>query len=72
MVALVLLLLFGALRYDNFLGTFNMLTVLRYNSMFALTAPGHVLRHHDRRHRSVGRHHGGLASVVSAMLSPMG
>lgn len=39
-VALVLLLLFGALRYDNFLGAFNVLTFLRYNSMFALVSLG--------------------------------
>ena len=40
LVALALLLLFGWLRYDNFLGLFNISTVLRYNSMFALVALG--------------------------------
>jgi ribose transport system permease protein len=39
-VALVALILFGAFRYDNFLGAFNVLTVLRYNAMFALVALG--------------------------------
>ena len=39
-VALLLLVLFGALRYDNFLGSYNVLTVLRYNAMFALVALG--------------------------------
>ena len=39
-IALVLLLLFGALRYDHFLGAYNVLSVLRYNSMFALTSLG--------------------------------
>ena len=40
LIALVLLILFGALRYDHFLGAFNVLSVLRYNSMFALTGLG--------------------------------
>jgi ribose transport system permease protein len=40
MIALVLLILFGALRYDHFLGAYNVLSVLRYNSMFALTSLG--------------------------------
>jgi galactofuranose transport system permease protein len=39
-IALALLLLFGWLRYDNFLGAFNVASVLRYNSMFALVALG--------------------------------
>ncbi len=39
-LALALVILFGWLRYDNFLGTFNILSVLRYNSMFALVALG--------------------------------
>jgi len=39
-LALVALIVFGALRYDNFLGAYNVLTVLRYNSMFALVALG--------------------------------
>ena len=40
LIALALLILFGALRYDHFLGAFNVLSVLRYNSMFALIALG--------------------------------
>jgi len=40
LIALVLLILFGAWRYDNFLGSFNILSFLRYNSMFALIAFG--------------------------------
>ena len=39
-LGLVLLILFGWLRYDYFLGAFNVLSVLRYNSMFALIALG--------------------------------
>jgi ribose transport system permease protein len=39
-LALIALILFGALRYENFLGAFNVLTVLRYNAMFALVALG--------------------------------
>lgn len=37
---LILLTLLGAWRYDGFLGTYNVQTVLRYNSMFALVALG--------------------------------
>ena len=39
-VALIALTAFGALRYDRFLSAFNMLTFLRYNSMFALVGLG--------------------------------
>ncbi|QYO75154.1 ABC transporter permease [Devosia salina] len=39
-VALVLLIAFGWWRYENFLGMFNVMSVLRYNSMFALVALG--------------------------------
>lgn len=38
--ALVLLTAFGALRYDRFLSAYNVLTFLRYNSMFALVGLG--------------------------------
>ena len=38
--ALALLVLFGAARYDYFLGAFNVLSFLRYNSMFALVSLG--------------------------------
>ena len=41
--ALALLILFGVLRYDRFLSLYNVTSVLRYNSMFALVALGSVL-----------------------------
>ena len=40
LIALAALILFGALRYEHFLGAYNVLSVLRYNSMFALTSLG--------------------------------
>ncbi len=39
-VALVALLLIGALRYDRFLSSFNVLSFLGYNSMFGLVSLG--------------------------------
>ncbi len=39
-VALAAVILFGWLRYDNFLGLFNVMSVLRYNAMFALISLG--------------------------------
>jgi len=39
-LALTALILFGALRYDGFVSAFNILTFLKYNSMFALIALG--------------------------------
>jgi galactofuranose transport system permease protein len=39
-IALVALVAFGWFRYDNFLGSFNITSVLRYNSMFALVSLG--------------------------------
>jgi galactofuranose transport system permease protein len=38
--ALVVLIAFGWARYDNFLSEYNILSFLRYNSMFALIALG--------------------------------
>jgi ribose transport system permease protein len=71
-IALVLLIVFGALRYDNFLGLFNILTVLRYNSMFALTGLGMCfVIMTGGIDLSVGAV-AALASVVSALLSPIG
>src|SRR5260221_5819938 len=72
LIALLLLILFGAFRYEHFLGLFNVLTVLRYNSMFALVAlvmcfvimSGGI-------DLSVGTC-AALGSVVSALLSPYG
>jgi galactofuranose transport system permease protein len=40
LIALTVLILFGWWRYENFLGAFNVTTVVRYNSMFALIALG--------------------------------
>ncbi len=72
LIALFLLILFGALRYDHFLGAFNVLSVLRYNSMFALTGLGMCFVIMTAGiDLSVGTT-AALASVVSAMLSPMG
>ena len=39
-LALVLILIFAGLRYPNFLGSYNILTVLQYNSMFCLMSIG--------------------------------
>ncbi len=72
LIALFLLILFGALRYDHFLGAFNVLSVLRYNSMFALTGLGMCFVIMTAGiDLSVGTT-AALASVVSAMLSPLG
>ncbi|MCB5176343.1 MULTISPECIES: ABC transporter permease [Microvirga] len=72
LLALLALLLFGWLRYENFLGSFNILTVLRYNSMFALVALGMcfviITGGIDL---SVGST-AALGSVVAALLSPYG
>jgi galactofuranose transport system permease protein len=72
LIALLLLVLFGALRYENFLGAFNVLTVLRYNSMFALVALGMCfVIMSGGIDLSVGTC-AALGSVVSALLSPYG
>ena len=72
LVALLLLILFGAIRYDNFVGSYNVLSVLRYNSMFALVALGMcfviMTGGIDLSVGSVAA----MASVVSAILSPQG
>ena len=71
-IALVLLILFGALRYDHFLGAYNVLSVLRYNSMFALTSLGMCfVIMGGGIDLSVGTT-AAFASVVSALLSPYG
>ncbi|MDB5362022.1 MAG: sugar transporter permease [Rhodospirillales bacterium] len=71
-VALVLLILFGAWRYDDFLGLYNVMSVLRYNSMFALVAlgMGFVIMT-GGIDLSVGAT-AALASVVSAGVSDVG
>jgi ribose transport system permease protein len=69
---LIILTLLGAWRYDGFLGTYNVQTVLRYNSMFALVALGMcfviMTGGIDLSVGSVAA----LASVVAAHLSPFG
>ncbi len=72
LVALVLLLLFGTLRYDNFLSTYNISTLLRYNSMFGLIALGMtfviITGGIDLSVGAVAA----LGSVVAALVSPAG
>ena len=71
-IALVLLIVFGALRYDHFLGAFNVLSVLRYNSMFALISLGQCFAIMGAGiDLSVGTT-AAFASVVSALLSSYG
>src|SRR5271165_3521411 len=72
MIALIILIVFGALRYDHFLGAYNVLSVLRYNSMFALTSlgMGFVIMTAGID-LSVGTT-AAFARVVSALLSPYG
>lgn len=72
LVALLLLILFGALRYENFLGAYNVLSVLRYNSMFALIALGMCfVIMTGGIDLSVGST-AALGSVVAALFSPYG
>ena len=72
LMALLILLAFGAWRYEGFLGSYNVLTVLRYNSMFALVSLGmcYVIMTGgiDLSVGSVAA----LSSVVAALLSPYG
>ena len=71
-LVLFLLTLFGAWRYDGFLSAYNVQTVLRYNSMFALVALGMCfVIMTGGIDLSVGTV-AALASVVSAHLSPYG
>jgi galactofuranose transport system permease protein len=71
-IALVALIVFGTLRYDHFLGAYNVLSVLRYNSMFALTSLGMCFVIMTAGiDLSVGTT-AACASVVSALLSPYG
>ncbi|HLM41156.1 MAG TPA: ABC transporter permease [Microvirga sp.] len=72
LLALVALVVFGWMRYENFLGSFNVLSVLRYNSMFALIALGMCLVIMTGGiDLSVGST-AALGSVVAALLSPYG
>ena len=70
--ALALLILFGAARYDYFLGAFNVLSFLRYNSMFALVSLGMAfVIMSGGIDLSVGAV-AALASVASALASGLG
>jgi ribose/xylose/arabinose/galactoside ABC-type transport system permease subunit len=72
LIALVALIFFGWLRYDNFLGLFNITSVLRYQSMFALVALGMCF---VIMTGGIDLSVGGTAafgSVVAAMASPYG
>jgi ribose transport system permease protein len=72
LIALGALILFGWLRYEHFLGLFNISTVLRYNSMFALVALGMCfVIMTGGIDLSVGAT-AAFGSVVSATLSPYG
>src|SRR3954469_17735077 len=72
LVALALLILFGAVRYDNFLSPYNIGSVLRYNSMFGLIALGMTfIIMTGGIDLSVGAV-AALGSVVAALLSPYG
>lgn len=68
--AVVLLFIFGSVRYENFLSAYNLLEFGRYNSMFALISIGMAFvimtGGIDLSVGSVAA----LASVVSALLSP--
>jgi galactofuranose transport system permease protein len=69
---LLLLIVFGALRYDGFLGTYNVQSVLRYVSMFAFVSLGMcfviMTGGIDLSVGSVAA----MSSVVAALLSPYG
>lgn len=69
-LALFGLILFGALRYDNFLSQYNILSFLRYNSMFALISLGMAfVIMTGGIDLSVGGT-AAMASVIAALLSP--
>jgi ribose/xylose/arabinose/galactoside ABC-type transport system permease subunit len=71
-VALALLILFGALRYDNFLSAYNISSFFQYNSMFVLVSVGMALVIMTGGiDLSVGAV-AALGSVVAALLSPQG
>ncbi|WP_224543038.1 ABC transporter permease [Mesorhizobium sp. CA16] len=72
LIALAALILFGFLRYDRFLSFYNVMSLLRYNSMFALVALGMcfviMTGGIDLSVGSVAA----LGSVASALASPYG
>ena len=72
LIALGGLILFGALRYDNFLSAYNLWSVLRFNSMFALIGLGMTfVIMTGGIDLSVGAV-AAFASVIAALLSPYG
>src|SRR2546423_13680531 len=72
LLALIALVLFGALRYTNFLSTYNFLTVVSYNTTFALIALGMTfVMMTGGIDLSVGSL-AALCSVVAALASPYG
>jgi ribose transport system permease protein len=72
LIALALLILFGAVRYDNFLSAYNVWSVLRFNSMFGLIALGMTfVIMTGGIDLSVGAV-AAFASVIAALLSPYG
>ncbi len=71
-VALGLLILFGALRYENFLSAYNVSSFLQYNSMFVLISVGMCLVIMTGGiDLSVGAV-AAVSSVVAALLSAQG
>lgn len=71
-VALLALIVFGALRYDNFVSAYNLSSFLGYNSMFVLISVGMCLVIMTGGiDLSVGTV-AALASVVAAQWSPQG
>jgi ribose transport system permease protein len=72
LIALAALVIFGALRYEGFLGAYNISEMLRYNSMFGLIGLGmtYVIMT-GGIDLSVGKM-AALASVLAALLSPYG
>jgi ribose transport system permease protein len=72
LIALIVLVLFGTLRYDNFLSTYNFLTVVSYNTTFGLIALGMTfVIMTGGIDLSVGSL-AALCSVVAALASPYG
>ena len=71
-IALVVLIAFGAIRYDNFLSLYNVMSVCRTNAMFALVSLGMCfVIMTGGIDLSVGAV-AALASVAAAKASPQG
>lgn len=72
LIALIVLVLFGSLRYDNFFSAYNLLTVISYNTTFGLIALGMTfVIMTGGIDLSVGSL-AALCSVVAALASPYG